>query len=82
MDAPLQANDIIIQKLLDFDIRLNQIYRSVESTRRYFLATFILSLLMLVLPLIGMAIVAPMLLNMLGSAKLPTDLYNLKGLGL
>lgn len=44
------------------------IYVSVEKTRKYFLWTLIASVIAFVLPLIGIAIVLPMMLGPLMSA--------------
>ncbi len=41
------------------DGKLNDIYRSVERTRKYFLWTMIGSILVFVLPLIGLLFVLP-----------------------
>lgn len=42
---------------------LLDIYVSVEKTRKYFMWTLIITIVMFVLPLIGMMIVVPPLLN-------------------
>jgi type IV secretory pathway component VirB8 len=48
--------------------KLDAIYVSVEKTRKYFLWTFIATIIAFVLPLIGIAIVVPMMLGPLMSA--------------
>jgi len=40
-----------------------KIYASVEKTRKYFLYTLIITVLMFVLPLLGLMMVIPMFLN-------------------
>lgn len=53
-----------IKKRLDAqDELLEKIYISTEKTRRYFLWTLILSLVVFVLPLIGMIFVIPKFLS-------------------
>ena len=51
--------------------KLDAIYKSVEKMRRYFLWTLIVTIVVIVLPLIGLAFVIPSYLNTL----------NLSGLG-
>lgn len=58
----------IVQKLQAQDEKLDRIYRSVESTRRYLLWTLVGSVVMFVLPLIGLVVAVPFLLSTLGSA--------------
>ena len=43
--------------------KLDAIYRSVERTRKYFLWTLIVTVVMIVFPLVGLLIVIPQLLN-------------------
>ncbi|PIR42321.1 hypothetical protein CO058_01110 [candidate division WWE3 bacterium CG_4_9_14_0_2_um_filter_35_11] len=58
-----------IQARLDQqDIMLNKIYVSVEKTRKYFLWTFIISILVFVLPMIVMAFVLPSFMKTLSSS--------------
>ena len=45
------------------DGKLNAIYESVEKTRKYFLVTLIISVVMVVLPIIGLIIVIPTVIN-------------------
>lgn len=45
------------------DELLEKIYKSVEKTRKYFLWTLIISLVVFVLPLIGMVFVLPTFLS-------------------
>ena len=42
---------------------IKQTYESVEKTRKYFLYTAIATVLMFILPLIGLIIIIPMFLN-------------------
>ena len=53
----------ILKKFEEQDKKLDQIYRSVEKTRRYFLWTLIITVVMIVLPLIVLGFVIPIFLN-------------------
>jgi hypothetical protein len=69
MDA--QPNDpikIILNELADQRITIEKIHRSVEQTRKMILLTVIGSVLMVVLPLIGVAVAAPLFLNSIKSS--------------
>lgn len=58
----------ILAKLEKQEARIEQIYVSVEKTRKYFLLTLIASAVMFVLPLIGLAFAIPAFLNTMMSA--------------
>lgn len=58
----------IVRRLEEQDILLERIYASVEKTRKYFLWTLIVSIVMFVLPLVGILAAIPWLLSTLGSA--------------
>jgi len=58
----------IIKKLEEQDKKIEAIWLSVEKTRKYFLATIIITVIMTVLPLIGLAIVIPIFLGALSSS--------------
>jgi type IV secretory pathway component VirB8 len=45
--------------------KINAIYVSVEKTRRYFLWTLIITMVLFVLPLLGLAIILPRMLGAL-----------------
>jgi len=49
----------ILQKIAEQDKKLEEIYRSVEKMRKYFLWTLIITVALIVLPLIGLAFVVP-----------------------
>jgi len=53
----------ILKKLEEQDKKLEEIYHSVEKTRKYFLWTLIISLAFIVLPLIGLIYAIPKMLN-------------------
>ncbi len=56
------------KKLEVQDERLEQIYQSVEKTRKYFLWTMIATLVTFVLPLIGLVFAVPFFLSTLSTA--------------
>jgi len=60
----------ILQKFEEQDKKLEQIHRSVEKMRKYFLWTLIISLAVVVLPLIGLIFVIPQFLNLYNGANL------------
>ncbi len=61
----------ILKKLEEHDKVLKDIYRSTEATRNYFKWTLIISIVVIVVPLIGLVFAIPQLLRTL----------NLGGLG-
>ena len=54
----------IYQKIQDQDKKLDAIYRSVEKTRKYFLWTLIISVVVFILPLLGLIVVIPQFLSL------------------
>jgi len=77
-----------MEKLLEQEEMLKKIYRSVESTRKYFLFTLIGSALTVIVPLVALAIAIPLILNSISSINpmnsitIPSQLNELKQLGL
>lgn len=55
----------ILNKLAQQEAKIDKLYKSVEQMRRYFLWTLIISLLVIVLPLIGLIFVIPKFLSVL-----------------
>lgn len=53
----------ILKKLEESDQKINEIYKSVEKTRKYFLWTLIITLAVLILPLIAMMFIIPSFLS-------------------
>ncbi|MFA6097079.1 MAG: hypothetical protein WC788_05620 [Candidatus Paceibacterota bacterium] len=53
----------ILEMLKHNQAVMEQVYISVEKTRKYFLYSLIITILMFVLPLLGLIIVIPMFLN-------------------
>jgi len=53
----------IQQKFEEQDKKLDAIFKSVEKTRKYFLWVLIISIAVIVLPLIGIAIMIPRIID-------------------
>ena len=53
----------ILKKIEEQDKKLDDIYKSVEKMRKYFLWTLIITVALFVLPLIGLAFVIPSFLT-------------------
>ena len=53
----------ILKKLEEHDKKLEQIYRSVEKTRKYFLWTLIITLIVIILPLVGLVFAIPQFIS-------------------
>lgn len=47
------------QKLEALEVKVDQIYKSVEKTRKYFLWTLIITLALFILPLFGLVFAIP-----------------------
>lgn len=60
----------ILEKLEEQRKKIDGIYRSVEKTRKYLLWTFIISIVVVVLPLIGLAFVIPQFLSLYSGLNL------------
>lgn len=58
----------LLQKLETQEKKLDAIFESAEKTRKYFLWTLIITVVMLVLPLIALAFVIPWFLKIITSA--------------
>ena len=56
------------QRLSAQENKLNQIYLSVEKTRKYFLWTLIITVVTIVLPLVALAFVLPWFMDTLMNA--------------
>ena len=59
--------DEILKRLEEQDKKLDAIYKSVERTRKYFLWTLVVTVVVIVLPLIGLFFAVPALLKILGT---------------
>jgi hypothetical protein len=53
----------ILKKIESQDKKLEDIYRSVEKTRKYFLWTLIITVALFVLPLVGLLFAIPKFLS-------------------
>lgn len=60
----------ILQKFEEQQKKLEQVYQSVEKMRKYFLWTLIISVVVIVLPLIGLLLVIPQFLSLYSGANL------------
>lgn len=60
----------LLKKIEEQDRKLDAIYLSAEKTRAYFKWSLILTVVFLVLPLVGLALIAPFLLRTLDVAAL------------
>ena len=58
----------IQKKFEEQEVKLDNIYKSVERMRKYFLWTLIVTVATIVLPLIGLVIAIPWFLNIMTSA--------------
>ena len=55
------------EKLLELEKKIDAIYVSVEKTRRYFLWTLVITLVLFFLPLFGLIFAIPAFLNTLNT---------------
>lgn len=55
------------EKLVELEKKIDAIYVSVEKTRRYFLWTLVITLVLLFLPLFGLIFAIPAFLNTLNT---------------
>lgn len=53
----------ILKKLQEHEVKLDAIFRSTEKTRKYFMWTLIISVIVVVLPLIGLLFTVPTLIS-------------------
>lgn len=60
----------ILKKIEEQDKKLDDIYRSIEKMRKYFLIVLIVSIVMIVFPLIGLVFAIPQFLNIYSGAGL------------
>ena len=58
----------IKKQLAEQDELLKKIYKSAEKTRKYFLWTLIISVVVFILPLLGMIVVLPKVIGIYSSA--------------
>lgn len=60
----------ILKKIEEQDKKLDEICRSIEKMRKYFLIVLIVSIVMIVFPLIGLVFAIPQFLNIYSGAGL------------
>lgn len=58
----------ILRKIEEQSKKLDDIFKSVERTRKYFLWVLVISVAMVVLPLLGLIIVIPQFLSLYNTA--------------
>ena len=58
--------DEVLKKLAELETKVDAIYKSAEKTRKYFLWTLIISVVLFVLPLIALVFVIPQFLDAIG----------------
>lgn len=58
--------DEVLKKIAELDAKVDAVYKSAEKTRKYFLWTIIGSVVVFVLPLIGLLFVIPSFLSAIG----------------
>jgi len=64
----MTMDEEILKKIEAQDKKLDDIFRSVEKTRKYFLWTFIATVVAFILPLIGLVIAIPQFLSLYSGA--------------
>ncbi len=79
-------NEELKKKIEEQGLKIDAILKSVEKTRKYFLTTIWITVLAVVIPLIGLAIVLPSFVNnylgSLGGGSSTNVLDSVKSLGL
>ena len=60
----------ILKNFEEQNKKLDQIHRSVESTRKYFLWTLIITAVVIVLPLIGLLVLIPQIIKIYSGSLL------------
>ena len=68
------------EKIQEIDKKLDTIYRSVEKTRKYFQWTMIITIIVIVLPLVGLLFVIPLFLSLLSGGGDVNQTLDLLGL--
>ncbi len=60
----------IEKRLAEIEQKIDAVYKSVEKTRKYFLWTLIITVILFVLPLIGLLIVIPQFISLISGSNL------------
>ncbi|PWB38674.1 MAG: hypothetical protein C3F02_03105 [Parcubacteria group bacterium] len=58
----------IADKLAVLEVKIDQVYKSSEKMRQYFLWTLIITIIVIILPIIGLVIILPQYMSVLTSA--------------
>ena len=58
--------DEVLKKLAELEQKIDAVYKSAEKTRKYFMWTLIISVVLFVLPLVALIFVIPQFLNAVG----------------
>jgi hypothetical protein len=80
MDNQQQLLGIVMEKLVEQQVKIDKIFSSVEKTRKYFLLTLIITTLTVIVPLIGMVFAVPYIMNTFSSLYNPAQLNSINGL--
>ena len=56
----------VLKKLAELETKVDAVYKSAEKTRKYFLWTIIGSVVLFLLPLVGLIFIIPQFLSALG----------------
>jgi len=80
MDNQQQILTTVLEKLVQQQIKIDKIYASVEKTRKYFLLTLIITTVTIIVPLIGIVIAVPIIMNTFSSVYNPSQLNNINSL--
>jgi type II secretory pathway component PulF len=58
--------DEVLKKLAELEQKVDAVYKSAEKTRKYFMWTLVISVVLFVLPLVALIFVIPQFLDALG----------------
>lgn len=65
------------ERLISIEKKIEAVYVSVEKTRRYFLATIVVSTALIIVPLIGLAFAIPAMLASVSDVSGTLDLLSM-----
>lgn len=58
----------ILKRIKSQEEKIDQIYKSVEKTRKYFLWTLLVTIFMFILPILGIILIIPWFIKAMSSA--------------
>lgn len=64
----MKMEEEILKKIEAQEEKIDQIYKSVEKTRKYFLWTLLATIIMFVLPILGIIVIIPWFIGVMSSA--------------